>query len=116
MEFLLQGLYSGSMSSPAARSIILDLLSTYSPNDQTRLGGELSRLMNGDGKIYNKRGTITAGLLDLGEVAIVEYHHHVYLVTLFAHPRLDGDTTYEQLDAAFPQVADALWQFMQNNP
>jgi beta-lactamase class A len=116
MVSLLEGLYSGKMASPQSRSIILALLSTYSPNDETRLGGELTRLMEEDGKIYNKRGTITSGLLVVGEVAIMEYHAHVYLLAIYARPHQDGDTTYEKLDAAFPQVADALWKFMQINP
>jgi hypothetical protein len=116
MASILNGLYSGSMASPEARSIILNFLYNYSPNDVTRLGGELTLLMNGDGKIYNKRGTITSGQLVVGEAAIIEYHSHVYLLTIYAHPRYDGDTTYEQLDAAFPKVADSLWQFMQTNP
>ena len=116
MASILDGLYSGRMASPQARSIILDLLSTYSSNDKTRIGGELAKLMNGDGKIYNKRGTITSGQLVVGEAAIIEYHSHVYILTIYAHPRFDGDTTYEQLDAAFPKVADSIWQFMQANP
>lgn len=116
MTSILDGLYSGRMASPQARIIILNLLSAYSPNDKTRLGGELSKLMNGEGKIYNKRGTITAGILVVGEVAILEYHSHVYILAIYAHPRFDGDATYEQLDAAFPQVADVLWKFMQKNP
>jgi hypothetical protein len=116
MASILNGLYSGNMASPQARTIILTLLSTYSPNDATRLGGELTRLMNGNGKIYNKRGTITSEELVVGEAAIIEYHSHVYFLTLYAHPRFDGDTTYEQLDAAFPKVADSVWQFMQMNP
>jgi hypothetical protein len=116
MAALLHGLYSGRMASPQSRTIILDLLSRYSPNDETRLGGELKQWMNGEGKIYNKRGTITSGLLVVGEATIIEYHSHVYLLTIFAHPRMDGDTTYEELDAAFPKVADAIWEFMQANP
>ena len=70
--------------------------------------------MNGDGKVYNKRGTITSGQLVVGEEAIIEYHSHVYILTIYAHPKFDGDTTYEQLDAAFPKVADAIWQFIQS--
>ena len=116
MATLLEGLYSGRMASPQARTIILDLLSEYSPNDETRLGGELARLMDGDGKIYNKRGTITRDLLVLGETAIIEYHSHVYILAIFAHPKQDGETTYEQLDAAFPRVAAVIWQFIQTNP
>jgi hypothetical protein len=116
MASILDGLYSGKMASPQARTIVLNLLSEYSPNDKTRLGGELARLMTGDGKIYNKRGTITSGQLVVGETAIIEYHSHIYILTIFAHPRFDGDTTYEQLDAAFPKVADSIWQFMQTNP
>ena len=116
MASILDGLYSGKMASPQARTIVLNLLSEYSPNDKTRLGGELARLMTGNGKIYNKRGTITSGQLVVGEAAIIEYHSHVYILTIYAHPRFDGDTTYEQLDAAFPKVADSIWQFMQTNP
>jgi len=116
MAAILEGLYSGTMASPQARTIILDLLAEFTPNDETRLSGELGRLMDGDGKIFNKRGTITNEILVLGEAAIIEYHSHVYILVLFAHPKQTGDTTYERLDAAFPKVVDLVSQFMQSNP
>lgn len=116
MTLIYTGLYTGTMVSPAARQIILDLLNEYTPNDDTRLG-VLRPLLGSDGVIYNKRGTMTADHLIVADTAIITYKLHAYTLLVYAQPEVNQTgPTYEQLDAAFPEIAKAAWEFLQTLP
>jgi beta-lactamase class A len=116
MALMYQGLYTGTMVSPASRQIILDLLNEYTPNDDTRLG-VLRPLLGNDGMIYNKRGTMTTDWLIVADTAIIVYKSHAYILLVYAQPEVNQSSpSYEQLDAAFPKIAQTIWNFLQTGP
>lgn len=116
MTLLLTGLYDGTLVDPQSRQIILDLMNTYTPNDDTRLG-VLRPLLGSDGVFYDKRGTITSDHLVVADTAIITYKTHAYILLVYAQPEV-GQTgpTYERLDAAFPQIAQSAWKMIQSRP
>lgn len=116
MSLVYTGLYTGKMAAPAARKIILDLMSEYSPNDDTRLGA-LYKLLGKTSTVYIKRGTMTADWLIVADSAIVVYKSHAYIVLVYAQPEINQSTpSYEQLDADFSQIAQIIAEFLQANP
>ena len=107
---LFAGLYQGEFIEPQARQMILDWMSEYTPNDDTRLG-VLRPLLPADGKIYNKRGTITDERLIIGDAAIVTWNSKAYVIIIFGYPG-DGRTTNDiKLTEAIEQSALAFWEF-----
>ncbi len=106
---LFAGLYQGEFIQPEARQMILDWMSEYTPNDDTRLG-VLRSLLPADGKIYNKRGTITDERLVIGDAAIVTWDSHTYLILIFGYPG-ETPTNDLKLAAAIEQSALAFWDF-----
>jgi hypothetical protein len=113
LALLYQALYLGDGLSVEARQTILDLLTEYTPNDDTRLGS-LRNLLGGNAVVYNKRGTITSERLIVADSAIVEYEGNAYLILIFAQPK-QGRTgpTYEQLEAAFAELTQRIAVFLQ---
>lgn len=109
IAYLLAGLYQGDFISPQARQMILDWMSEYTPNDDTRLG-VLRSLFPADGKLYNKRGSITDGRLVIGDAAIVTWDSRAYVILIFSYP---GETPTNDLKlvAAIEQSALAFWEF-----
>lgn len=109
-------LYLGKLLGKEATWILLELLETYTPNDDTRLGAIRKRLPDGY-HFYNKRGTITDGLMVVGDLAIISLPtsagDRVYGLGIFGYQSLQP-TTYERLDAAVAQVAQAFWDFTQS--
>ncbi len=106
---LMAGLYKGEFLSKQAREIILDLMSEYTPNDDTRLG-VLRPLLPPGGKIYNKRGAITDERLVIGDAAIVTWDSHAYVIILFGYPG-KGATNDVKLVEAIEQSARVFWEF-----
>lgn len=116
MTLMYEGLYTGKMAAPAARKIILDLMSEYTPNDDTRLG-TFHALLGKNSTIYNKRGTLTADWLIVADSAIVVYRSQAYIVLVYAQPEVNQSTpSYEQLDTVFPEIAEKMAEFLQTNP
>lgn len=109
-------LYLGRLLPPEGTQILLELLETYTPNDDTRLGILRQRLPPGY-HFYNKRGTITDGLMVVGDLAIVSLPtpagDRVFTLGIFAY-QSQQPTTYERLDAAMPKVAQAFWEYTQS--
>ena len=103
-------LYRGEHISPTARALILGYLSDYTPNDDTRIGVLRPQLPPG-AQIYNKRGSLLTPYV-VADVAIIENPSGTdYLLVIFAYngePR----TTYERLDAAVAEIAQAFWDFV----
>lgn len=109
MARLFAGLYQGEFIQPAARRMILDWMAEYTPNDDTRLG-VLRPLLPSDGKLYNKRGTVTEGRLIVGDAAIVTWDSKAYVIVLFGYPG-EIPTNDLKLAAAIEQAARAFWNF-----
>ncbi len=109
---LYEALYLGTGISPAARQVILDLLTEYTPNDDTRLGS--LRTLLGEGSIvYNKRGTITADRLIVADAAIVEFKGNAYVILVIAQPEpSQTNLTYEQLEHAFSDLTRLIANFL----
>jgi len=110
---LLAGLYQGRLVSPEARRIILDLMAERTPNDDTRLGVLTSLLPDG-AEFYNKRGTITAERLVVGDAAILawpsENGTRAYVIVIFGYPGKEK-TNDRKLVTGIEQAALAFWDF-----
>ncbi len=110
---LLAGLYQGQLVPPEARRIILDLMAERTPNDDTRLG-VLTSLLPAGAEFYNKRGTITAERLVVGDAAIVawpsENGTRAYVIVIFGYPG-KIPTNDLKLVAGIEQAALAFWDF-----
>lgn len=106
---LFAGLYDGEFIQPQARQMILDWMSEYTPNDDTRLG-VLRSLLPADGKFYNKRGSITDERLVIGDAAIVTWDSRAYVIVIFGYPG-ESPTNDLKLVAAIEQSALAFWDF-----
>ncbi len=115
MSRMVAALYQGTMVSPVARQIIIDILHEPSPNKNTRLG-VLGGPSGDEAVVYNQPGAIHNGPLVAGEVAILEVEGEAYVIALFAQSRVDGDTTSSKMEAAYPQVSEIIWGFLQSNP
>jgi beta-lactamase class A len=100
-------LYRGEHISPTARALILGYLSEYTPNDDTRIGVLRPQLPPG-AQIYNKRGSLLTPYV-VADVAIIENPSGTdYLLVIFAYNG-EPKTTYERLDAAVAEIAQAFW-------
>jgi beta-lactamase class A len=106
---LFAGLYEGDFIEPQARQMILDWMSEYTPNDDTRLG-VIKSVLPADGKFYNKRGTITNERLVIGDAAIVTWDSKVYVILIFGYPG-EVPTNDLKLAAAIEQSALAFLEF-----
>ncbi|MFZ5855858.1 MAG: serine hydrolase [Chloroflexota bacterium] len=106
---LLAGLYQGEFLQPQGRQMILDWMSEYTPSDDSRLG-VLRPLLPADGKLYNKRGTITDGRLVIGDAVIVTWDSKAYVIVIFGYPG-ENPTNDLKLAAAIEQSALAFWDF-----
>ncbi|MCU0485131.1 MAG: class A beta-lactamase-related serine hydrolase [Anaerolineales bacterium] len=108
-------LYQGQLVGAEATQILLDLLETYTPNDETRLG-VIRGLLPAGSHIYNKRGTITDSVLVVGDLAVISSPvftgKGVYTLGIFAYQGTPL-TTYEKVDAAVQEIALAFWQYAQ---
>jgi hypothetical protein len=105
---IFEGLYSGELIAPEGREIILNYLSAYTPNDDTRLGALREYLPSGS-QFYNKRGSLADNLLIVADVAIIEVGDKAYILAFFALPSDSEPTTYEALDAAIAEAGQAFW-------
>jgi hypothetical protein len=72
LDGLLEGLYTGELILPEGRKIILDLLSTFAPNDGTRIG-VIRPLLPPGAHLYDQHATIAGDDLMLGDVAILTW-------------------------------------------
>lgn len=106
---LFAGLYQGEFIQPHARQMILEWMSEYTPNDDTRLG-VLRSLLPADGKFYNKRGTVTDVRLVIGDAAIVTWDSKAYVLVIFGYPG-ENPATDVKLTTGIEQAARAFWDF-----
>jgi hypothetical protein len=113
MASLLEGLYVGRCVAAVPRKIILDNLQAYTPSDDLRLG-KIRQFLPSGYSFYNKRGTITEGILVVADTAIVQVPtaqgDKVYIITAFAYQG-ENTTSYSQLVDGFGRIAVLLWQY-----
>ncbi|MFZ6028119.1 MAG: serine hydrolase [Chloroflexota bacterium] len=113
---MLAGLYAGEFVNAPARSLLMDLLHTYTPNDDLRLGSLREKLPGV--AVYNKRGTLTDPLLIVADAALVVWDAGdppvSFEVVVFArNPAVPGPaTTYELLNQAIEEIAILFGQYL----
>jgi len=110
---ILEGLYQGMWIEPQARDFILELMSEYTSSDDGRLGVIRDQLPNGN--IYNKRGSLAREWVIVADTAIIEYGEKAYIAAFFAYPNDEGDTTYEDLEAAIEEAAHLIRDYITAN-
>ena len=112
ITLLFEGLYQGKWLTPEARETILDLLSEYTLNDDTRLGVIREELSTGS-KLYSKRGSLTTGRVIAAEVAIVENKGKAFLVAIFGYPgNQEPYASYKDLNAAIEDAALVILDYI----
>ena len=108
-------LYRGTWHSAESRSILLDLLATYSPNDDTR-SGLLKELLPTESIIYNKRGSLVQAprvLADSGLLHIPAKAGKRERVYLFTFHGLGSDgSSYETLEEKLDQAILHFGEFL----
>lgn len=114
MAVLFEGLYHQFLPEDA-RKFILDALQVYSPGDDTRWGALRKELPEGY-HFYNKRGTITEGILVMADYAIVECPSssgkRTFILGAFAF-KGEQETVYEDLVKALETMALLFWGYVQ---
>ena len=110
---LYESLYFGKAINPEGRKIILDYMSAYTPNDDTRLGVLRTSLPVG-AKFYNKRGTVVKGILVVGDAALLawlqEGREKVYTVVILSYPG-DPPVSDVKLVKGIEAIARLFWNF-----
>lgn len=112
---MLAGLYQGEFVDQDARSLLLDLLNTYTPNDDLRLGSLRDKVPGV--VVYNKRGTLTDPLLIVADAALVVWNESdqpvsFEVVVLARSPGAQAPVSYELLDQAIEEIATLFAQYL----
>jgi beta-lactamase class A len=121
IEITFEGLYAGNFIPQEARASILNLMSTYTPNDDTRLG-VIRPLLPAGAEFYNKRGTITEQFLSVDDCAIVvvpgDHGKKAFVVTVFSFGGNDpaNATTDIKLTLGIEQIARLLADYINSTP
>lgn len=110
---LYERLYFGDAIPPEGRALILDCLSAYTPNDETRLG-QLRLFLPAGGKFYNKRGSVVAGRLIIGDSALLTWKQNgaekVYVIVALAYNG-ESPTTDVKLERGIQNLANLFWDY-----
>jgi beta-lactamase class A len=116
-----EGLYAGNLISPVGRAYILNLMSTYTPNDDTRLG-VIQPLLPVGSEFYNKRGMITKQFLTVDDSAIIvvpgDHGQKAYVVVVFSFQgksKTNG-TNDIKLVQAIEQIARLFGGYITSSP
>jgi Beta-lactamase enzyme family len=112
MAALMEKLYTGELVTPQARQILLDLLSEFTPNDNTRIGVIRPDLGVGD-VIYDKRGSLASERVIVADLALIQKGSQAYTVAIFAYPNPDSPpSTYEGLEKGVEEISRLFWNFI----
>lgn len=110
---LLEGLYAGRCVSPAARQVILDLMSMYTSGDDLRLGS-IHKFLPPSYPIYNKRGSLTKELMILADAGIltipISHGDRIYVAALFAYQG-ESAVSFDELELAMQKLALIFWEY-----
>lgn len=121
VEIAFEGLYAGNLISPEGRAYILNLMSTYTPNDDTRLGVMRPLLPDGS-EFYNKRGMITEQFLAVADSAIIvipgEHGKKEYVAVVFSYQGKNktNETDDIKLIQAIEQIARLFGDYITSSP
>lgn len=103
MNAIYHGLYNATWSTPEEQQYLLEWLSTYTANDDLRLG-RMNELSDEKILLYNKRGSLVAPLLIVADSGIAMVGDQVYLLQFYAYHDPTKPTTYEELEAALGEL------------
>ncbi len=107
-------LYGGGWVSPASRKHLLNLMSTYTSSDATRLG-MLRNELPGGSVIYNKRGSLVDWPRVVGDSAIIQIGNsaakNAFLVTF--HGIGKEEASYNDLEATLSQAVTTLGNYLE---
>jgi beta-lactamase class A len=106
---LFEELYTGKRLSADSTQAILKYLSTYTSNDDSRIGLLRSRLPLGS-VIYNKRGSLVDFPRVVADSAIIELPNTAYIFTMHGLGR--GQATYESLEATLAAAVHIFGDFL----
>lgn len=113
LNYVFEQLYQGSWITPASREHLLNLMSTYTSNDETRLG-RLRKQLPAGSVIYNKRGSLVDWPRVVGDSAIIQLgaqsKHNAYVVSL--HGLGKGQAGYEELEATLAAATATFGSFL----
>ena len=107
---LFERFYNGEFVSPTAQMLILNYLSEYTPNDETRIGILRNKIPK-NYQIYNKRGSLLTPYVVADSAIIENPDGNNYIITIFAY-NSEQKTTYEILDQAIGDIALAFWEYI----
>jgi len=108
---LLEHLYKGTRLSSACNTAIMAYMSTFTANDNTRIGRLRPTLPRGS-VIYNKRGSLVDWPMVVADSAIIELPSSAYIFTL--HGIGHGKASYESLEATLAAAVDIFGDFLLN--
>ena len=115
---LYESLYFGKAITPEGRKIILDYMAAYTVNDDTRLGVIRPSLPSG-AEFYNKRGSVTSGVLIIGDSALFAWpqdgNKKVFVVVILGYmgdPPVSDVTLVKGIEA----MANQFWSFVAPKP
>jgi beta-lactamase class A len=106
---LFEDLHTGTRLGADSTQAILRFLSTYTPNDDSRIGLLRSRLPQGS-VIYNKRGSLVDWPRVVADSAIVELPSTAFIFTVHGLGR--GQATYESLEATLASAVQFFGDFL----
>jgi beta-lactamase class A len=106
-------LYGGGWITPASRAHLLKLMSTYTSNDDSRLG-TLRRQLPAGSVIYNKRGSLVDWPRVVGDSAIIQIGDaaakNAYVISM--HGLGKDDAGYDDLEVTLSQAVMAVGKFL----
>jgi hypothetical protein len=106
---LFEDLYLGRRLSDKSNQAILGYMSTYTSNDDARIGLLRSRLPQGT-TIYNKRGSLVDWPRVVADSAIIELPDTAFIFTLHGLGR--GQASYESLEVTLASAVDIFGDFL----
>ena len=117
---LLESLYYQSAITPEGSQFILDMMSEYTTNDDTRMGVIRPLLPEGS-HFYNKRGTVTDPRLVIADSALITLNQNgnekIYTIVALSYWTEESPTTNVRLEHGIEAIARLFWSYVaQNNP
>jgi hypothetical protein len=109
IELCFEKLFRGGWITRRHGSHLLNLMATYTPNDEARIGRLRAGLPEGS-VIYNKRGSLVEWPRVVGDSAVIELPKSSYILTL--HGVGKNAAGYEELEAAFDRAIDLFGEFL----
>ncbi len=111
LSLILEGLYQHHFVSAEASEMIINLMGVYTENDDIRTG--VLKEYFPQAKIYNKRGTLTAEFLVIGDIAIIEIEEEDYLFLIFGLQDKNLSMNNTELNDTIEEIMRAFGKYLQ---